>query len=244
MYTVKRFGLIGICLLLLSEVGATKEIAHRNIPPLSVLGAPEARRCSSQQDLMETVRRLTLGDEEADKAEALLRSNSHISRRCRSLVIEELSAEMSQKFAIRKDNAHYNLWVSGAKVLSRLHAVEALDLLISHLTLNDGTWSFGDTHRPAAGAVINLGPVAVPKLSAILHESPDKLTRLYAVYCLGLIGGSSAQQSLSKAVDSESDPCVRKFIQLSIAAFQNRKLPNHITSPDRTKWLLAFNCPE
>jgi hypothetical protein len=146
---------------------------------------------------------------------------------------------MSKHTAIDKDATSDSAWLYGTEVMVKLRPYEALDFLLSNLTLSDGT-GFGSAHLPATKAVIKIGSIAIPKLSLVLRNSSDRRTRLFAVYCIGFIGGGSALRALKNALPTESDPRIMKFIRLTINAFQNTKLPNHLTSKDHTEWLVAF----
>jgi hypothetical protein len=127
--------------------------------------------------------------------------------------------------------------------LSELKAVESLDFLIAHFDLDDGT-VFPLNHHPALVSVINMGEIALPKLETIVMKSSNDLTRRYAVFCLAQIGGPTAKKILQQALDSFSDKCLSKFIKASLTAFNNKALPNHITSKNRTKWYSTFLCED
>ena len=67
----------------------------------------------------------------------------------------------------------FYLWHYGTRVLGELKTVEALDLLIANSELHDGT-PFPFNHRPALGAVVDMGEAALPKLQATLRDNPDR----------------------------------------------------------------------
>lgn len=90
--------------------------------------------------------------------------------------------------------------------------------------------------------LIDFGPLAIPKLSAALRQNPDRNYRLNAVFCIAQIGGGKAISALRNSLSSESDSCVRKFMQVSIDALNNPRAPGEITGSDRDKWFSAFNC--
>ena len=198
--------------------------------------------CLSEEVLRSTISQLSGGTTEAVHAQESLVRDARMGVNCRIQVIKGLGDVMSKNSTIDRDAASYYFWRYGASILAELKAVEALDLLTSHLTLNDGTSSFGIPHRPAASAVIEIGSPAIPKLYSLIQESSDRKTRLYAVYCLGLIGGPSARAALTRANRRETDTCVKAFIQMTLHAFNNARAPNKVTSRDRTEWLLAFSC--
>ena len=197
--------------------------------------------CPSQSELAETANNLLIRNG-ADQAQLLLVNYAKKSGDCRKRVVKELISMMSKHTEIGSDATSYSAWRRGTEVMANLRPYEAIDFLISNLTLNDydGASGFGPSHRPAASAVIKIGSIAIPKLYLVLRNSPERRTRLFAVFCIGSIGGRSALHALKNALPTESDPRVNKFIHLTIDAFQNTKLPNHIISKDHTKWLLAF----
>lgn len=48
--------------------------------------------------------------------------------------------------------------------------------------------------------------------------------------------------ALKSAKQSETDPCVKDFLNLSLQAFDNKAKPNHISSELNGKWVAAFYC--
>src|SRR6202158_3842137 len=193
--------------------------------------------CLSQSELAEAVNNLLI-ESAADQAQLLLINYGKKSSECKKQVVNELSSMMSKHTEIGSDVTSDSAWRRGTEVIANLRPYEALDFLISNLTLHDG--GIGSAHLPATEAVIKIGSMAIPKLYSVLRNSPDRQTRLFAVYCIGFIGGRSALHALKNALPTESDPRINKFIRLTIDAFQNTKLPNHLTSKDHTKSLLAF----
>ena len=133
------------------------------------------------------------------------------------------------------------LWHYGSKLLADLKAVEALDLLIANFELHDGT-PFPFNHHPALVAAANIGEEAIPALKSVLDGNGDDSTRRYAVFCLAQIGGKVAKQVLHDRLASESNCCVSNSIRASLQAFENKTLPNRITSERRAKWYAAFMC--
>jgi HEAT repeat protein len=138
----------------------------------------------------------------------------------------------------QRNRSDYYLWRYGAAILGDLRASEAIDLLIRQLESNDGLWSSTMVHQPALNGLIRMGPAAIPKLSTILVESHDQHTRRDAVYCIASIGGLQALTALKKASPSQSDDCVRHFIEASIRGLSNSQ--HRLT--DRQKWFSAFMC--
>lgn len=243
----KRFlplgmAIVSLVFLLFATIVLTSNARSGGNEPalMSYPDADDRGDCLSEGEVAEQVNGLLIRSA-ADQAQLLLVNNGKKSSVCRKRVVNELVKMMSQHTEIGTDLASSNAWLHGAEILAELKPVEALDFLISHLTLWDGTSGFGPSHPPAAGVVIKIGSVAIPKISSVLKSDPDVRTRMYATYCLGQIGGPAAGRALTAALPRESDPCVSKFMKQTINAFRNRKLPNHITSKDRTRWLVAFN---
>lgn len=240
MKYISIFVVVGLCAILPhSFVSNTRRDRSPQLPSADVANSGG---CLTEQETMSVFRRFSLGYGESERAQALLIKNSKVSPRCRTLILTRLVDAMSKNVKIDRDlNSDY-LWKYGADVLGELRAVEALDLLATNLDLDDGLWSSSMAHRPALNGMIKMGSIAIPKLSSVLGQSPNRKTRLAAVYCIASIGGPSALLALKNALPKESDQCVSRFIRISIDAFRNRKLPNQVTSRDRTKWSLAFMC--
>jgi hypothetical protein len=173
-------------------------------------------------------------------AQSRLIGNAKKSNECRKRIIRAVMKGMDDpRTDLSQDPPSFFLWHYGAEILSKLKAVEALDLLIAHLDVHDGTL-FPLHHHPAVGAVIDIGSPALPKLEAVLRRSNDATSRQYAVFCITSIGGSYAQRILIAALPSESNPCVRSFITASLNALDGSSLQ---IAPDRqAKWYATFLC--
>jgi len=174
-----------------------------------------------------------------DQAEALLREKSRESEQCRVEVITALMKAMDRpNLDLTRDKESYYLWLYGAELLGELKASEALDLLVSHLHLMDRNfYSSSMAHRPALKGVVKMGPIAIPKLDAVMRHSPDPQPRFDAVYCIATIGGPSAVHSLREAIDSESDECVSRAIRVSLESFDaDGKIK------DRMDWFFRLTC--
>jgi HEAT repeat protein len=96
------------------------------------------------------------------------------------------------------------------------------------------------SQQPVLRTVIEIGESAIPKLSDVLRNHPDWRMRMYAVYCISIsgIGGSSAVRALKEALPSQSDACVKRFVQVSIEALNN----NEQRIRDTNYWFGAFMC--
>jgi hypothetical protein len=200
--------------------------------------------CLSDGDISSALQTLSSARtySEQEKSLASLRASAKTSTLCRKQVIQALIAAMDKpRIDLITDRPTFYLWHYGTGLLSDLKAVESLDFLIAHFDVDDGT-RFPLNHHPALVSVINMGEIAVPKLESVLKQSSDSLPKRYAVFCLAQIGGPFAKRVLQQDLDSVSDECVSNFIKASLGAFNNKLLPNHITSKDRTKWYSTFLC--
>lgn len=200
--------------------------------------------CLPDSEVSSALRKLTSGPSYSDQQEALalLRTNAERSGECRGQVVAALMSALDKpNLDLFTDRPSFYLWHYGSELLAELKAVESLDLLIAHLDLNDGT-PFPLNHYPALGAVIKIGEPALPKLDAVLKQSPDRYTRRYAVFCIASIGGTSAKNVLKQSLVAERDRCVTEFIRMSLDAFDNKTLPDHVSSENRAKWYTTFLC--
>jgi hypothetical protein len=215
-------------------------------PPLIVTNGPvivtngPADRCLSQNDLSIAIRQLAAGSQsEAAESRQLLLQQAYKGFKCRKEMIGSLMAAMDKpNLDFRRDRSSYYLWHEGAQILGQVKAVEAIDLLLSHLDLNDGTFSSTMAQQPALKGIIGMGNPALPKLSRLLMNDKDSNRRHYAVYCISSIGGYRALKMLKAAAPFESDPCVKQFLGVSIQNLSNRR---H-TIADRVSWFSSFLC--
>ena len=169
--------------------------------------------------------------EKANEIKESLLNESRKSSVCRQSLIEAVVWTMDRPLSAYKDRAdRFHIWREGAHVLGYLKGTEAVDYLVYHLDFSSGIYSTTMSQQPALGAVQEIGESAIPKLSFVLRRHPDWRMRMYAVYCLLGIGGPSAVRALKEALPSESDPCVKPFIQTSIKTLNNpqqRRLDTH-----------------
>lgn len=196
--------------------------------------SPSADRCESQDDIVAEIKRLSRDTIEAREAVRRLLILARISPGCRAKTIDELVLTMNTPHLnFQADRPSFFLWTNGASVLGELKAVEALDMLINHSNLNDGLFSASMSHQPAIGAIITMGSAAVPKLSDALTHNQNREIRLAVALCLSEIGGQEATDALKEVLVTESDKCVRRFIELSFA---------YPTADVLKERLLAYRC--
>ena len=230
---IRQFGFLPVFVLL---VVCTPRVDPQHVVKRS-RGVPHSE-CLSPDVLKNSIKLLGESYNEAQRAHATLIKAAGKSARCRQQIISSIMEAMDKPgLDIRRNQGDYYLWREGSTLLGELKATEALDLLISHMGMSDGEWSVTMVHQPALGGIIEMGPIAIPKLRVILG-SQDPATRHNAVYCIAQIGGPSALRVLKQALPSESDKCLRRFIQASIKSLDNekKKLQNN------GEWLPAFLC--
>jgi hypothetical protein len=216
-------------------------------PPVSAADPTIVAPCSPQLDVNVAIPQLASEDwAEAQKTRNALREYSKESPRCRHEIIEALTKAMTKpNLNFVTDQFTYRLWLLGSMLLGDLKAVEAIDLLIDHLDLNDGSFSSSMVHQPAILGVTGMGVVAVPKLGIALQQSPNRNVRLAAAFCLVDIGGQKAMDALKQALRSESDQCVRRFISLSTNSsgrLNSKPLSSANDGDILRQRLLAFKC--
>lgn len=224
--------------------GATTKIGMGTRVQLLQREVSPGLACLPDSDISTAVHELsTAGDyAELNRAKRLLLGNADRSPKCKKQVAAALMTAMDKpNLDLVRDEPSFRLWFYGSDLLGDLKALEALDLLLSHSELNDGT-SFPLNHHPALRGVIKMGPIALPRLGAELRHNPDPKSRRYAVFCIAQIGGASAKRMLKETEPFEPDGCNQEFIRSSISALANKRLPNHITSEDRPRWYTAFLC--
>jgi HEAT repeat protein len=239
--------LVVVCAVVISTctVRMNKPVSE---PAVAAADTSIAAACSPQLDINIAIRQLASKDwAEAQKTRSVLREYSKESTVCRQQIIEALVLAMSKpNLNFITDQFTYRLWLHGSILLGDLKAVEAIDLLIEHLDLNDGAFSASMVHQPAILGLTGMGELAVPKLGIALEQSANRNIRLAAAFCLIDIGGPEAIDAMKRALNSESDQCVRRLIALSIDDPTDRKESKpKLWSNDadvQQERLLAFRC--
>jgi len=202
-------------------------------------------RCFQDSELSKSLATLRLQEraELAKVSESLL-AKARTSPGCRTQVVQALISSMAQATDPAANHyENYFLWVHGASLLADLKATEALDLLVANIDFTDG-WSasISQYNTPAVVAILRIGASAIPKLQIALRNDPVPHRRQFAALCVAYIGGGQARKALTSALPGETDPCVKKFIEISLQAFDNKAKPNHISSELNGKWFSAFYC--
>lgn len=236
--------LLGLSLSVLIAAALATEI-RRPVSKLAqpVLGNLPRQGCLLDSEVSMALQTLSHGRyEDQQKALSLLKANAARSTTCRKQVITSVMSAMDQSNVdLTGGTPQFFLWHYGAQLLGELKATESLDLLIANLARHDGS-GFPFNHYPALGGVIDMGELALPRLQTALRDHPDRFTRRLTVFCIALIGGPSAHQILTRALETETDSCVASCIQASITVFNNKRRPHHISDEQRTTWYTTFLC--
>ena len=212
-----------------------------------VTGAPQVKPppvqtngCLSHDEI--AMKLVAISESDYQKRNEIKESLFNESRKssvCRQSLIESVVRIMDRPLSSYKNSAdRLHVWRAGADMLGDLKAIEAIDFLVAHLDFTTGVYSTMMSQQPALHAVIAIGESAIPKLSDALRQNPDWRMRMDAVYCISGIGGPAAERTLKEALPSESDPCVKPFIQASIKLLNDRKqkIDNNL------EWFKAFMC--
>ena len=222
----------------------SKEPSNRLIPPITSNEKALITGCMAESDVSNALERLATSDRTAEKQAIVttLHDNASQSVQCRKQLVTLLIASLEKTDRdLALNRSSFFLWHYGSKLLADLEAVEALDFLIANFEIHDGT-PFPFDHHPAIVAAIDIGEKAIPALKSVLDGSTDDSTRRYAVFCLAQMGGKVAKQVLHDRLATEANCCVTNCIRASLQAFENKTLPDNITSEQRTKWYTTFMC--
>ena len=239
----------GPLFIVLSAVVLFSCTAKTGSPNDQVLAYAQASTACSI-DVADTINKLSSENfADADQARKELLSQSQTSSGCRKEIVDTLIQTMDKpqlNFLI--DRPSFFLWSNGSALLGELKAVDALDLLIDHLDLHDGSFSASMSHQPAVIGVKTMGNLAVPKLGIALQRNTNPKVRMAAALCLTEIGGPDSLKFLKRSLDSEVDPCVVRFVRISIDILNHEQEPNISRFEDKTrvdlreKLLIAFRC--
>ncbi|HEU4711239.1 MAG TPA: hypothetical protein VFS76_06715 [Pyrinomonadaceae bacterium] len=233
--------LLGIVSAVVSLANHTVHGGTSDTTILSVHSVP----CFQDTELQESIATLKQqgGAEIARVSEALL-TKARTTDECRTQLVQTLLSSMAQATDPKgNEYANFFLWMHSASMLAALEATEALDLLIANIDFTDG-WAakLSESHFPALAAILKMGQPAIPKLQVALNNDTNPHKRQLAVLCIAYIGGSQARAALEGALPRETDPCLKRFLQVSLQAYNNKDTPNHISPALNDKWLVAFHC--
>jgi hypothetical protein len=157
-------------------------------------------------------------NEAATNAEKDLLELAQQDASARTIVLNEVISATDAKLTKPSADNHLTLWRSANRLFQRLHATEAIPLMIKFFWYGDGYGGNGTGHYPGRDSLIVLGVDAVPALSTELVNDPNVKTRIILADCLGNIGGPEARQALLLAKESEKSPEVLYAIELSLDA--------------------------
>ena len=250
----KLLGKLSAALVVVAVSTCTVRLKPVSEKSLSVPYTSTTAACRSEIDLNTAINKKLSSEDwaEADQTKKMLLNYSNESSVCRTEIINVLIQAMNKPhLSFVADRRDYFLWLNGSAIFGELKAVEALDLLIDHLDLNDGAFSASMVHQPAVLGVKAMGVVAVPKLSLALQQNANRNIRLAAALCLAEIGGPDGMNALEHALRSESNPCVSRFIRIAIEISNNERKtkvhPSNQSDTDaqidlRRQLLMAFRC--
>ena len=222
---------------------------------VEVIAAVPGEECKHEPTIIEmALKQLSSGNyNQTLHARNALLKVAHKSNACKQAIVHSLMVAMDKpNLDFERHIPDYYLWREGSQLLGELRAVEALDLLISHLDLTNGFHSSSMVFQPALLGVRQMGQVAIPKLALALQQHAKPSIRLGAAYCLTEIGGVAAMNVLARAQEGERNSCVANFIGVSLKTF-SYKTKNGISfdnkapqanSDGRRSWLMAFQCVE
>lgn len=155
-----------------------------------------------------------------NRAKKRLLATANKSAARRGIVIQ-LLIEIADSVDEEHPTVRFAVWRDAVDLLGRLRAYEAIDVLIRHLDHNDGTIGLSASHTPTARALVRIGEPAVPKLTEALLES-STIVRASAAQALGDIGGDQATEALERALKTETDDGVRRWLEIALSCAQRR----------------------
>lgn len=241
---MKILWIVFVAFVLLTSMVPERSGNSHVLGPETIRSAHIDATCVTERELLDELDKLSVAETQTERANIvdLLIGEARKSLQCRKKVITVLARTMDKPdLDLERDRPAFNLWHYGSEILAELKATEALDVLIAHLDLHDGT-VFPLNHHPAMVAVVRMGRIAMPRLAAALRESDNPYLRRHIAFCIGWLGGTNAQRILRKALSIETDACTGTFIRRTLAALNNKTQPNQITSSDRLKWYASFRC--
>lgn len=99
-----------------------------------------------------------------------------------------------------------------AYLLSKLGAVEAIDILVNEIDLRGTVSSLSLNSRPMVDVLANFGEAALPYLVRALRDERI-IVRQDASIALGYIGGDNARKALQEALRGEPNEAVVEYIR-------------------------------
>lgn len=249
---------IGLAVLILVFTVADPAI-RSNFQPISrfaeSIGTPYKSDCKNDIGMIEmALQKLSSGEyNQTETAKKKLRHLASKSIACRQELVSALMGRMDKPdLDFERQPSHYYLWREGAPLLGEFNAIEALDLLISHLDMTNGFHSTSMVFQPAVVGVHQMGQAAIPKLALALQHNPKARIRIAAAYCLTSIGGESAMNALKQVEQKETNACVANFVRISLNTFtykSKHRISFDSAAPQantqaRQTWLMAFECVE
>ena len=152
------------------------------------------------------------------------------STESRTIVIKALIKVVDNPKAKKRLTISHQ-WLTAIKVLGRLRATEAIDVLTKNIDETDQSLTIVYVfHGPAVVALAEIGEPAVTRLVKALSRKKATVRR-EAAYTLGLIGGSAAERALEKALKKEKNKDVLHFIKAALPTEGPRIFPARAREP-------------
>lgn len=107
-------------------------------------------------------------------------------------------------------------WQMASNVLVDLKATEAIDALVRHFDQAMSVVSLTMSGYPPARALYQMGKIAIPRLTQLLHVD-DPVIRVNSASALSLIGGENAERTLRDALINERDEETKTRIEYALS---------------------------
>jgi len=155
-------------------------------------------------------------EDQSEQAQRQLLEIANRSTADRDRVVQSLIAGVNTHEELRKQRLilgdSFNYWYHANSIFSALKATEAIDVMIDCIHCGNGMTGSLNVN-PAFDALQAMGPLAIPKMSQALREHSQSLVRAHVALCLGVIGGVEARNVLRKALRTETDKYVVRYIK-------------------------------
>jgi hypothetical protein len=131
------------------------------------------------------------------------------SAEARAEVIERL-LDVVEDPAAQDESPIADAWMIAVKVLGKLRATEALDVLVDNLDRTGQNGELISIHiKPVYSALVDIGEPAVPKVIEALSH-PKRAVRMEAAWVLFSINKDQAKTALELSCQSEKDEEVKQ----------------------------------
>ena len=172
-----------LCVVALATVSCNRQQSNVVASNVSVQASP------TQQTVESLISSLSSPDDSTRSADELINIGRQSAAQ-REVVIHRLLKAAESQDDLRTGKCfilkNVDYWDGVTKVFAQLKATEAIDLLITTVACGNG-YSGSLGREPSMFALIDLGRVAVPKLSKALKSERDEYVRLHLRQCLDMI---------------------------------------------------------